>query len=88
VSSDDAIMHLTDKNIWIVPLEDKRIQAIIVPLSAVGSNLKNLSMCEQVKALTKEIDESKIKKHAELLIPSFKLKMDSREIATNLMKVQ
>lgn len=25
IESHDAIMHLTDRNVWIVPLEDKRI---------------------------------------------------------------
>jgi hypothetical protein len=31
----DQIMHLKDRNIWIIPLEDKRIQIIIVPLSSI-----------------------------------------------------
>jgi len=81
-------MHVTDKNIWIVPLEDKRIQAIIVPFSSVAANLKNLSICDQVKAITKDIDETKIKKHAELLVPSFKVAMESREVDTTRSNIK
>jgi len=77
ITSTEAIMHLTDKNIWIVPLEGGRIQIILVPITSVAANLKNSSMCEQVKSLMKDIDESKIKKHSELFVPSFKVGLES-----------
>ena len=70
-------MHLTDKNIWIVPLLDKRVQIILIPHSSVKDELKTQSMCEQVKGMMKDIDESKINKLEKLHIPSFKVGIDS-----------
>ena len=80
VESDDAIMHLTDRNVWIIPLEDKRIQIIIVPQSSLRGQ-QGKSKSEQIKAIMTDIDEDKIKKHASLYLPSFKLNMESTEVA-------
>ena len=59
-AEEDKILHLADKNIWIIPLEDKRIQIMLVPASSVQDSSKRYSLCEQVKLLMKSIDETKI----------------------------
>jgi hypothetical protein len=69
----EGITYLSDKRISIIPLVEPRIQIMIVPLSSVPKG--NKSMSEMIKQMMKEIDESKIQKYDEIMLPSFKVQM-------------
>jgi hypothetical protein len=67
---------LSDKKITIIPLLDQRIQIIIVPLSSVPKGPKQ-SMSETIKVMMRDIDEKKVQKFDEIMLPSFKIEMTS-----------
>lgn len=79
-------MHLTDKNVWIVPTEDARVQLIIVPLEKNTEDQKS-SLSDQVKALMKDIDESKIVKKQSLCLPSFKIEKQQVSLGDQKFKL-
>ena len=70
---------MSAKKISIIPLIDPRIQIIIVPLSSVPKGSK-LSMSETIKAMMKTVDEKKIQKFDEIMLPSFKTQMTNQEL--------
>ena len=80
-------MHISDKNIWIAPLLDPRVQLIVIPNSSVPADLQRKSLSEQVKTLMMDIDESKIIKHNHLVIPSFKIEVKNEELNTNMTSI-
>ena len=49
-------MYLSDRKVWIVPLEDSRIQLILSTTFVENGK----SACEAIKKLMTDIDESKI----------------------------
>lgn len=67
---------MSDKKITIIPLLDQRIQIIIVPLSSVPKGPKQ-SMSETIKVMMRDIDEKKVQKFDEIMLPSFKIEMTS-----------
>lgn len=73
LSTHDSIMKLGDKNLFVVPLEDSRIQIIIIPQSSLPATLNSLSLDLQVKSLMKDINEDQIVKVKSLSIPSFNI---------------
>jgi hypothetical protein len=50
-------MQVLNKNIYIIPLEDARMQIIVIPESATAL-LQNMSLCEKVRTLMKDIDST------------------------------
>lgn len=45
-------------------------------------------MCEQIKTLLKDFDESKAQKYSEVLLPSFTASVENKELNTNQAKLQ
>jgi len=80
-------MQVKDKNIFIIPLEDARMQIIIVPLSSISHMDSKLRHTEKVKALMKDIDASQIKKLESLTLPSFKIEMHEQDLGEEVKSI-
>ena len=79
-------MQITDRNIFVVPLEDSTIQVVVVPQSSIRSDLQSLSLSDQVKRLLTDIKDDSIKKIRSLSLPSFRVETKGDKIneLTNL----
>jgi len=58
IRTKNDITYIKDKNIAIIPLNDERIQMVLVPQSNV-TDIQN-SLSENVCSLLKDLDESQI----------------------------
>lgn len=84
LASKESIMEVKDKNVFIIPLEDARMQIIIIPLSALPSHDLSTSLCDKVRGMMKDIDETQIKKLKTLTIPSFKIGFENKPVDQNI----
>ena len=70
-------MYLSDRNVWIVPMEDARIQLIITLQDSIKTGE---SMCDGIMRLMSDIDESKLQQLPNLCIPSFSLEVRNETV--------
>ena len=56
VASDSGIMQIKGKKVFIVPLEDSRMQIVVVPLSEVAQVTG--SLCDKVRSVMKDLEAS------------------------------
>lgn len=87
LTSKESIMQVVNKNVYIIPLEDSRLQIVIVPLSA-ASGLESQGLCDKVRTVMKDIDPAQIKKLKSLTIPSFKIELKNQAIAGDLAGIK
>lgn len=83
LASKESIMQVTNKNLFIIPLDDARLQIVIVPLKSVA-NKEETGLCDKVRTVMKDIDPLQIKKLRSLTVPSFKIELKNQKIAGEL----
>ena len=82
IRTNNDISYIKDKNISIIPLNDQRIQMILVPQSNV-TDIQN-SLSENVCSLLKDLDEKQIEKYSTILMPAFSVGLKSEELDEKL----
>lgn len=80
---------VTNKDVYVVPLEDARIQIIVIPERAY-KELHSMTLSDKVRTLMKDINPEQIKKLQSLTIPSFKLSIENQPVSSDLtsLKIQ
>ena len=83
-SVDQNILYIPDKKIAVIPLMDPRIQIYVVPKNLL---LLSDNLCDGIKSIMKDVDESKVKKLQSILIPSFSVSMINKEMSGFSLKL-